>query len=137
MFKALAQALDSGRRPALVLGSDSPTLPPAHIDALTRFDTDVSLGPTEDGGYYAIAAQRVDCRMFDGVRWSTRHALNDTLRSCVVCGLTTSVGPYWFDVDCAADVERLRGCRTLRRHACKALKTPDWCKNPAEESKPA
>jgi rSAM/selenodomain-associated transferase 1 len=123
MFKALDAALASGRPRSVILGGDSPTLSPCHLRAVLRCDSDIALGPTEDGGYYAIMAARAHFQMFDDVRWSTAFALEDTLRSCAACGLSTMVGPQWFDVDSGADLERLRNCRTLPRRTREALQS--------------
>src|SRR5436853_2525796 len=53
----LTVALESGASQAVVMDSDSPTLPAAYLvqafDALSG-PSDVVLGPCEDGGYYLI-----------------------------------------------------------------------------------
>ena len=121
MLKALAGALDRGHSPAFVLGSDSPSLPPAHLHTLMRLNADISLGPTEDGGYYAIGATRVHPDLFAGVRWSTPHTLNDTVHACAECGLTTELGAAWFDVDDPPDLERLRNSPRIPRNTAAAL----------------
>ncbi len=121
MFKALGYALNTGHPGAIVLGSDSPNLPPAHLQWLAHSGSEVSLGPTDDGGYYAIAARRVHPDMFSGVRWSTEEALHDTLRACVQCGLSVDVGPAWFDIDSSLDVERLQQCEPVPRYTLAAL----------------
>jgi uncharacterized protein len=66
--------------PKLLVGSDIPGLTAAHIAAafalLGRHD--VVFGPASDGGYWLVG-----CRHrppdFGRVRWSSRHALGDTL----------------------------------------------------------
>jgi len=81
MIRALRSA---GRRPAVVIGSDIPDLTPRHVayafDALKS--ASVVLGPARDGGYWLIGARNsaeLAPRALAGVRWSSRHALNDTL----------------------------------------------------------
>jgi len=95
------------RVPALLLGSDSPTVPDAHIAAMLETTADVTLAPTDDGGYWAIAARRTHPTMFEGVRWSTADALADTAAACRAAGLTVALGPSWFDVDEPADLGRI------------------------------
>ena len=93
----------------MIVGSDAPTLPAEHLQEILESPSDVTLGPTEDGGYYAIA-----CRMplpdavFRGVRWSTEHTLGDTVHAAKECGLTVGLGREWWDVDTPEDLERLR-----------------------------
>lgn len=107
LFHALSESLDEGAPQAMVLGSDSPTLPITHVQALLQATSDVALGPTEDGGYYGIACRRTYPAMFDNVRWSTAHACSDTVQAATAAGLTVSLGPLWWDVDEPADLDRL------------------------------
>jgi peroxiredoxin Q/BCP len=95
------------RLPALLLGSDSPTVPDAHIQAMLATTADVTLAPTEDGGYWAIAAHRTHPEMFAGVRWSTADTLTDTEAACRAVGLSTARGPAWFDIDEPADLIKI------------------------------
>ena len=95
------------RVPALLLGSDSPTVPDAHIAAMLDASADITLAPADDGGYWAIAARRTHPDMFTGVRWSTEHTLADTVAACQAAGLTVALGPAWFDVDEAPDLARI------------------------------
>lgn len=107
MSAAVQSALAAGHGRCLIAGSDAPGLPTEHLRELLESSADVALGPTEDGGYYAIACSRVEPRMFDGVRWSTTHALDDTVRAAAACGLTVGIGSRWFDIDCPEDLIRL------------------------------
>ena len=119
LFHALEGALATGREIALVLGSDSPGLPRTHIAALLESKADVTLGPTSDGGFFAIACRAVDPRMFDGVRWSTECTLDDVDRSASRCGLTVAIGPSWFDVDMETDLLHLLQMKNLPRHTAE------------------
>jgi rSAM/selenodomain-associated transferase 1 len=107
LLHALAAALQSGRPQAMVLGSDSPTLPRGHIQRLLDSAADVALGPCEDGGYYAIACRRVHPEMFAGVEWSTPHVLEQTERAVRASGLSVERGDLWYDVDGPEDLARL------------------------------
>jgi uncharacterized protein len=107
IYRVLEQALAAGRPKALILGSDSPGLPAAHIRALLTSLADVSLGPVDDGGFYAIACAKAVPAMFEGVRWSTGNTLGDTVRALTGCGLSVELGPAWFDVDRPEDLTRL------------------------------
>lgn len=122
MFHALRTALDEGRPQAMILGTDSPTLPPAHLLELLAAPADVALGPTLDGGYYAIAARRVHPAMFDGVRWSAPDTLARTLDTIRACGLSVAVSSPWYDVDEPADLLRLEKEPTLPPHTSQCLR---------------
>ena len=107
IYKAIRGALDTGRPRVMIIGSDSPGLPPGHMRTLLASPADVAIGPTEDGGFFAIACRKAAPEMFHGVRWSTAHTLNDTVNALERCGLTFQVGPSWFDVDTPSDLARL------------------------------
>ena len=67
MLAALGSGLTAGAPRVLILGGDVPTVPINHLRELLASNADVSLGPAEDGGYYAIACSRVDPEMFTKV----------------------------------------------------------------------
>ena len=69
--------------PVCLIGADVPGIDRQRIAeafaALGR--NDMVFGPAPDGGFWLIGAKRgatLSPRVFDGVRWSTRHALADT-----------------------------------------------------------
>lgn len=71
--------------PVLIIGADIPGIRPHHIEAAFRAlgAFDAVFGPAADGGYWLIGLNRrqpLRRKTFDGVRWSTRHALADTLQ---------------------------------------------------------
>jgi rSAM/selenodomain-associated transferase 1 len=107
LYAALQRGLSAGHPSVTILGSDSPTLTVEHVKWLVNSSADVSLGPTMDGGYYGIACRKIHPRMFDGIRWSTSDALQDTILAVEHCGLTRALGPEWFDVDRPEDLQRL------------------------------
>jgi len=119
MFHALDAALAEGRPRACIVGSDAPTLPEAYLQELLAGNSDVALGPAEDGGYYAIACRRVHPKMFSGVEWSTAHTLQQTVEAAKRCGLTVELGRSWYDVDKYADVERLLRSPDLPPHTAE------------------
>ena len=69
--------------PLVIVGTDIPAVRAAHIAeafrALGRHD--VVFGPAADGGYWLVALRRRPRvpKAFRGVRWSSPHALADTL----------------------------------------------------------
>lgn len=71
--------------PTVLIGADIPTVTRDHIaqafHLLTRVD--LVFGPSTDGGFWLVGARRARSlrRIFKDVRWSTRHALADTLRN--------------------------------------------------------
>jgi uncharacterized protein len=93
--------------PAVLVGSDIPGLTAAHIaEAFALLGRhDVVFGPARDGGYWLVG-----CRHrppdFGTVRWSSRHALEDTLGNLprrLSVGFAATLG----DVDDGAAYRRL------------------------------
>lgn len=94
--------------PLAIVGTDIPDLSPAHVDAAFAAlgDNDAALGPCPDGGYYLIALKRsprrAEAGLLDGVRWSSEHALADTMRSLGTARI--ALLPELRDVDEASDL---------------------------------
>jgi rSAM/selenodomain-associated transferase 1 len=100
-----------GARSVVVVGADSPSLPPSVIaDALDALASraDVALGPTTDGGYYLVGARAVHAELFRDIAWSTDRVFVQTMERAAASGLSVSVLPEWYDVDEPADLDRLR-----------------------------
>ncbi len=116
MLGVVDRLLGQGFDAAVLVGSDTPTLPVAHLDqavaGLASGEADVVLGPSDDGGYYLIGLRRLEPALFEGMTWSADTVLAETRRRADAAGLRTSLVPGWFDVDTAADLERLRGTLT-------------------------
>lgn len=107
----LAAALADGAGQAVVIDSDSPTLPACFLeDAFAALDAgaDVVLGPTEDGGYYLIGLAQPQPRLLREVSMSTPTVLQDTLALAHALGLKTALLPSWYDIDSVADLIRLQ-----------------------------
>ena len=112
LANSVGQLLSDGHRGALLLDSDTPTLPGQYLDQalalLMSPRTDVVLGPSEDGGYYLIGLRRLHRELFEGMVWSTPTVLRETVHRAEVKGLTVALLPPWFDIDTAEDLDRLR-----------------------------
>lgn len=108
---ALTDALASGAAQAVVIDSDSPTLPAAHLSAAFAAlagPADVVLGPCADGGYYLIGLKRPQPRLLRDVQMSTPFVVRDTIALAAELGLHVQLLPPWYDVDTAAELARLR-----------------------------
>ena len=126
-FRGLATMAQSGRDlgermhnafaamppgPVVMVGTDIPGLRRQHISrafrALERHEA--VFGPALDGGYWLVglAPELRDAGIFSAVRWSTRHALADTLENIPQTCATALIGTLG-DVDTVEDVERWFG----------------------------
>ncbi len=107
----LCDALADGAQQAVVMDSDSPSLPPAYVaQAFAALDgpADVVLGPCDDGGYYLIGLKQPQPRLLREVPMSTPTVVKDTLTLAAELGLRTALLPPWYDVDTVAELAQLQ-----------------------------
>ena len=77
LFRTIGEILARGHGSAVVLNSDSPTLPTAFLvetaEMLARPGERAVLGPASDGGYYLLGLKTAHRRLFDDIAWSTER----------------------------------------------------------------
>lgn len=102
----MARMLRSTTGPTLVIGADIPTIAKPHIArAFQTLNQNASiLGPAPDGGYWLVGLKhpaRAPGTLFQNVRWSSSHTLQDTAKTLPKpTALTTTLK----DVDTAKDL---------------------------------
>jgi len=109
LFHTISEILSRGHQSAVVLNSDSPTLPTALLvetaEVLARPGDRAVLGPSTDGGYYLLGLKHAHARMFQDITWSTERVAEQTLARAREIGLDVHRLPAWYDVD---DVDALK-----------------------------
>lgn len=114
MARAMETSFSEGGGRVLILGTDHPTLPPDLPARAFRLleSADLVLGPSDDGGYYAVGLRReawpAGRELFRGVPWSTGRVLSVTRAKAESAGLRRRELPQWYDVDLPAELARLR-----------------------------
>lgn len=110
LLKGTADLLDRGHAGAILVNSDSPTLPRAilrqAVDAVRRGDN-VTLSPAHDGGYTLIGLSRPHEHLFADIPWSTSEVYRLTLERARDIGLPVMTVPGWYDVDDASSFRML------------------------------
>jgi len=111
LFRTIEEILARGHVSAVVLNSDSPTLPTALLietaAILTRPGDLAVLGPSSDGGYYLLGLKAAHRRMFEDIAWSTERVAEQTLERAREIGLDVHRLPDWYDVDDVGSLRRL------------------------------
>ncbi|MGB8344770.1 MAG: TIGR04282 family arsenosugar biosynthesis glycosyltransferase [Ktedonobacteraceae bacterium] len=122
LHHAFAWTSNIGYKKTIVVGSDSPHIRRGMItDAQNALDeTDVALGPADDGGYYLIA-MRQPHDVFSGIPMSTSVVTEMTIAAAQRLGLTVSLIESLFDIDELPDLLRL--AQLLREDAARAPHT--------------
>jgi hypothetical protein len=102
--------------PVVIVGGDIPGIHPAHVaEAFRRLGAfDAVFGPAADGGYWLAGFRRrgrggavLAARAFAGVRWSTPHALADTLANLAGTNIAPPLSRLE-DVDNGAALARVK-----------------------------
>ncbi|MBT4933532.1 MAG: glycosyltransferase [Rhodospirillaceae bacterium] len=100
MKRAMAQ-MPPG--PVVIIGTDVPDITGGHIEAAFKAlgDHDIVFGPAADGGYWLVGARRAPSTpdLFSGVRWSSRHTLEDSLSKLRKQGFKVALLETLNDVD--------------------------------------
>lgn len=104
MRRALA-----GAPAAVALGVDSPGLPRPWLDRIGEalLEADSVIGPTADGGFYALGLTRITDGLLRDLTWGAPTTYHDTLGRLRAFGYAPVCVPEWYDVDVPDDLARL------------------------------
>lgn len=136
LHNAFESTFKLGFERVLVIGSDSPDLPvtilQTALEALQNHE--VVIGPSEDGGYYALGFSRPGFlpAVFEDISWSTQTVFAQTL-SCLQHHQRKLLQlPVWYDVDTLEDLQKFHRqqqtdswtSRYLAQHQAEILHDP-------------
>ncbi|MCL5287430.1 MAG: TIGR04282 family arsenosugar biosynthesis glycosyltransferase [Acidobacteria bacterium] len=109
MCHAIEEQLHAGAEKVVIVGTDSPWMGRERIArALRMLDkAEVVLGPSEDGGYYLIAARQVVPQMFAGILWGTSEVLPKTVKALRATRTKFQLLRSDFDLDRPEDLWRV------------------------------
>lgn len=110
LLQGTKDLLGAGHDGAILINSDSPTLPAsilrAAVDAVMQGDN-VVLSPAFDGGYTLIGLSKLHRRLFEDIPWSTSSVYQLTLERARDIGVPVRNLPGWYDVDDEASLKML------------------------------
>jgi rSAM/selenodomain-associated transferase 1 len=108
---AFEDAVQGGAGGVLFFGTDSPDVPDGAVQELMAGMSghEVVIGPTEDGGYWAIGLRAgMDvAALFRGIPWSSGGEFAATVGRAREMGMGVLVGKSWPDVDRVEDLREL------------------------------
>lgn len=113
--------------PLLVLGTDSPDLPPAHLEAAIlalENGAEAVFGEAQDGGVWCIGLRRAPAGFFDALPWSSETTADALRRRAREHGLAAKEADPWYDCDTAEDLDAL--AIRLRTGTSSATMTARW-----------
>ena len=96
------------RRGVVVFGADHPTIEAGHIIAMAHLldRNPVAVGPTDDGGFWAVATSVPLDHVIAELPLSTNSTLDTFVSVVARQGLSCGIGPTLFDVDDHTDLVR-------------------------------
>ncbi len=110
LYNGIIDLLGLGHAGAIIVNSDSPTLPcsilHAAVAALRRGDN-VVLSPALDGGYTLIGLSKPHAHLFADIPWSTDAVYRLTLDRARDINLPVVTVDGWYDIDDAASYAML------------------------------
>jgi hypothetical protein len=105
---AFLAGFTSGFRKVVIVGSDSPDLPPEVLEEAVNSLTlkDAVIGPATDGGYYLIGfnSDRFPREAFTGLDWGTSTVFGRTMNILNKSGYDVQVLRGWPDIDTYEDL---------------------------------
>ena len=110
MERAFGQAFGQDYEKVIIIGSDCFELSTEIIeDAFAALDdSNVVIGPSNDGGYYLLGMDRHYPHLFKHKKWSTENVFLDTLLDIKKLKLSYNILPTLTDVDEEKDLGELR-----------------------------
>jgi rSAM/selenodomain-associated transferase 1 len=94
-----------------LVNSDSPTLPFHYLQDLATFlkypKDRIVIGPSLDGGYYALGLRHAHRRLFEDITWNTDRVYGETVERSKEINLPAFALPAWYDVDDQLSLNRL------------------------------
>ena len=110
MAAAFAESFVKGYQRIVIVGTDHPTLPPAFLhQAYSQLETPytITIGPSEDGGYYLLGMNEFYPQLFEGMAYSHEDVFKETVHRAGQLPAELSVLPEWYDVDTPDLLNRL------------------------------
>lgn len=123
-----ARGFASGFAPLIIIGTDSPTLPPSYLEnsiqMLQSETCDLVLGPAKDGGFYLLGMNTSPHGLYQNVLWSTPSVLAQVRANAEHLKLRVASLALWQDVDTPDDLRKLH--QSLSRNPAAAPQTHRW-----------
>lgn len=112
MAAAFAETFVAGYQQAVIIGTDHPTLPEAfikHAFEVLEAPKSISIGPSEDGGYYLLGMNSFYPQVFQNMTYSHDQVFVQTLERVKTTDAEIHIMPSWYDVDDPDTLVRLAG----------------------------
>ena len=116
MKKAFVQLFKSGYKRVSIIGTDCPGITANILEGTYSKlnNSDVVIGPANDGGYYLLGIKEMHSALFEKIAWSTSAVLQSTIERCNTNNLSYSLLLALSDVDEEKDLVHLENLVNLK-----------------------
>ena len=107
MYNAFKKAIEKGSENTIIIGTDIPDISSEIIKRALKAleNTDVVIGPSNDGGYYLLGMKKLYKDLFIGIEWSRDSVLHNTIERLNNLNLSYSMLPELIDIDTEEDLK--------------------------------
>lgn len=107
MQNAFEKVFQRGFGPVIIIGTDNIEIRPKHLQqAINALQSnDVTIGPSNDGGYYLLGMNSFHPQLFDDIAWSSAVVLKQSIEKIINSGLSYQLLPELVDIDEYEDLE--------------------------------
>ena len=104
---AFDEVFKTGSCKTIITASDTPSLDSVILKkAISQLDYhDIVIGPNYDGGYYLLGMKKLHRQLFQGIAWSTREVLDQTMDIANRSGLSVYRLQCLHDIDDESDLK--------------------------------
>lgn len=115
LINVLREESENGDQPVVVIGADSPTLPPHYLVEAFKLlkKVDLVIGPALDGGFYLIGIKKFHYGLLNHVILSKSDSCNKLVSNAAIMGLTFKTLPTWYDIDHSDDLDQINDPLTV------------------------
>ncbi|MBR1672750.1 MAG: TIGR04282 family arsenosugar biosynthesis glycosyltransferase [Fretibacterium sp.] len=106
MRQAMRDVFEAGYGRAVLIGTDIPSVSSGDLRRVFEGlrDVDVVLGPSLDGGYWAVGMRRLVPETFSFPSWGGKDVLHATVRGLLGMGVTCTLADTLLDIDTPEDI---------------------------------
>ena len=107
---AFVESFGAGYEKLVIIGTDHPTLPTAFIEkAFEALEepSSITIGPSDDGGYYLLGMNDFYPEVFHDMRYSHADVFAQTVERAARTAAHLTLLPPWYDVDTPETLQRL------------------------------
>lgn len=106
MYNAFKKVIDRGSSKTIIIGTDIPDMSSDIIKKalLALNNSDVVIGPGNDGVYYLLGMKKLHKNLFTDIEWNSNSVLQATLEKISALNLSYSMLPELIDIDTDEDL---------------------------------